>query len=343
MSSSPQPQAPAIAVPSPGIVFDTLQAYQRSVALRGAIDLDLFTAIADGNKSLSAIAARIKASEKGTRVLCDFLTMMGFLLKQGGEYSLTADSAAFLNRHSPAYMGTMANFLMNPQVAGMLEDITGVIRHGGALPSDHGGLEPENPIWVVFARSMAPMMQMPAQSIAQMFAGSNPIKVLDISAGHGLFGIAFAKHNPRALVVGLDWANVLEVAKENAHKAGVWDRYSTIAGSAFEEDLGSGYDIILIPNFLHHFDVATNEKLLRKVHAALAPGGVAVTPDFIPNEDRISPPRDAMFSMQMLSTPAGDAYTYSELEKMFRNAGFARNEMRELAPIAQRLVVSYRH
>jgi ubiquinone/menaquinone biosynthesis C-methylase UbiE len=337
MSSSPQPQAP-----SPGIVFDTLQAFQRSVALRGAIDLDLFTAIADGNKSLSAIAARIKASEKGTRVLCDFLTMMGFLVKQGGEYSLTPDSAAFLSRHSPAYLGSMANFLMNPKITGMLEDITGVIRHGGALPSDDGVLEPDHTIWVEFARSMAPMMQMPAELIAQMFAGSKPIKVLDISAGHGLYGIAFARHNPNAKVVGLDWANVLEVAKENASKAGVSDRYSTIAGSAFDVDLGSGYDIVLIPNFLHHFDSATNEKLLRKVHAALVPGGIAVTPDFIPNEDRISPPRDAMFSMQMLGTPAGDAYTYSELEKMFRNAGFARNEMRELSPVPQRLVVSYK-
>jgi hypothetical protein len=61
MSSSPQPQAP-----SPGIIFDTLQAYQRSVALKAGIDLDLFTAIAEGSHSLSAIAARIKASEKGT-------------------------------------------------------------------------------------------------------------------------------------------------------------------------------------------------------------------------------------------------------------------------------------
>src|SRR5271154_2987512 len=119
MSSSPQPQAP-----SPGIVFDTLQAYQRSVALRGAIDLDLFTAIADGNQSVSAIAARIQASEKGTRVLCDYLTMMGFLVKESGQYTLTPDSAVFLNRHSPAYMGAMANFLVGPSVASMLENIT---------------------------------------------------------------------------------------------------------------------------------------------------------------------------------------------------------------------------
>jgi 2-polyprenyl-3-methyl-5-hydroxy-6-metoxy-1,4-benzoquinol methylase len=337
MSSSPQAQAP-----SPGIIFDTLQAYQRSVALRGAIDLDLFTAIAEGNHSPGAIAARIQASEKGTRVLCDYLTMIGFLAKRGGEYTLSTDSAAFLDRRSPAYMGTMANFLMSASVAGMLEDMTDVIRQGGALPSDDGALAPENPMWVEFARSMAPLMQMPSEQIAQAFAGSRPVKVLDISAGHGLFGIAFARHNPNARVTGVDWANVLEVAQQNAAQAGVAERYSTLPGSAFEVDFGSGYDIILIPNFLHHFDAATNEKLLRKAHAALAAGGVVVAPEFIPNEDRISPVRDAMFSMQMLGTPAGDAYTYAELERMFRNAGFSRSEMRELGPYPQRLVVAYK-
>jgi 2-polyprenyl-3-methyl-5-hydroxy-6-metoxy-1,4-benzoquinol methylase len=338
MSSSAHVQAP-----SPAIVFDTLQAFQRTVALRGAIDLDLFTAIAEGNKSLSALAARIQASEKGTRVLSDYLTTVGLLLKQDGEYALTPDSAAFLNRHSPAYMGTMANFLVNPQVTGLLENITDIVRNGGALPSDHGALEPDHPMWVEFARSMAPMMQVPAELIARMFAGdSRAIEVLDISAGHGLYGIAFAKRNPNAKVTGLDWANVLVVASENAAKAGVANRYATIAGSAFEVDLGVGYDVVLIPNFLHHFDAASNEQLLRKVHAALGPRGIAVAPDFIPNEDRVSPPRDAMFSLNMLSTPHGDAYTYLELEKMFRNAGFARSEMRELSPFPQRLVVSYK-
>jgi ubiquinone/menaquinone biosynthesis C-methylase UbiE len=172
-------------------------------------------------------------------------------------------------------------------------------------------------------------------------AADRKLKILDIAAGHGLYGLAFANNNPQANIVALDWPNVLEVAKENARVAGVADRYSTIEGSAFDVDYGTGYDLILLTNFLHHFDPPTNETLLRKVHAALAEGGRAVTLEFVPNEDRISPPESAAFSVQMLGgTPAGDAYTFPELERMCANAGFARSELHELPPSIQRVVIS---
>jgi ubiquinone/menaquinone biosynthesis C-methylase UbiE len=208
---------------------------------------------------------------------------------------------------------------------------------------DGGTVAPENPIWVKFARAMAPMMALPAQLTAKLVdpAADRKLKILDIAAGHGLYGLAFAKNNPQASIVALDWPNVLEVAKENAQSAGVADRYSTIAGSAFEVDYGTGYDLILLTNFLHHFDPPTNETLLRKVHAALADGGRAVTLEFVPNEDRISPPEAATFSIQMLGgTEGGDAYTFPELERMFANAGFAGSEMHELPPSIQRVVIS---
>ena len=125
--------------------------------------------------------------------------------------------------------------------------------------------------------------------------------MLDIAGGHGIFGITIAKNNPNAEIVAVDWASVLEVAQENAEKAGIAGRFRKIPGSAFEVDFETGYDLVLITNFLHHFDIATNEGLLRKVHAAMAPGGRAVTVEFIPNEDRVSPSTDATFSMMMLT------------------------------------------
>jgi 2-polyprenyl-3-methyl-5-hydroxy-6-metoxy-1,4-benzoquinol methylase len=340
MSSAPQNQ-PA---PSPELIFDTLNAYTRTASLRGAIELDLFTVIAEGNVTVPAIAARIQASEKGTRVLCDHLTIIGFLTKQGAEYGLTQDSFIFLNRHSPAYLGTISHFLGNPGLTQRFHGLADIVRKGGTLDGE-GTVEPNNPIWVDFAHSMAPFMALPARLIAELVGPPSDAtcKILDIAASHGLFGIEIAKRHPNAHIVALDWEAVVAVARENAAKAGLASRYSTISGSAFEQDLGTGYDLVLITNFLHHFDQSTIERFLRRVHASLAPGGRAVTLEFVPNDDRISPAVPAAFSMMMLaSTAHGDAYTFRELETMFRNAGFSRSELHSIPPAPEKVVVSYK-
>jgi hypothetical protein len=139
-----------------------------------------------------------------------------------------------------------------------------------------------------------------------------------------LFGIEIAKQNPEAHVTGLDWAPVLRVALENARKVGVQDRYDMLPGSAFEVEFGGPYDVVLLTNFLHHFDVQTCIGLLKKVRTSLRPGGCAATLEFVPNEDRVSPPIPAAFAMTMLtSTAAGDAYTFRQLSEMHAQAGFA--------------------
>lgn len=329
--------------PTPALFFDTANAYQRTEALKSAIELNLFTVIGEGKTSADAIAQQCETSERGMRILCDYLVIIGFLTKDGDSYALTPDSATFLDKRSPAYLGGTIEFLLTPKLIDNFKQLTAAVKKGGTVSSEEGMIEAENPAWVSFARAMAPMMAMPAQLIAKLIDkdAKGPLKILDIAAGHGLYGLAFAKRNPDAQVTALDWANVLEVAKENAQATGVSDRYQTIAGSAFDVDYGSGYDIVLLTNFLHHFDVATCETLLRKVRASLSEGGHAVTLEFVPNDDRVSPPQAAAFSIMMLgSTPSGDAYTFSELEKMFQNAGFKSSEMHELPPTIQRVIIS---
>ena len=337
------PEAQLGKQPTPALFFDTLNGYQRTQALKAGIDLELFTAIAEGKTSPKQIAERCGASERGTRILCDFLTIVGFLTKQDGQYGLTPDSAMFLDKRSPAYMGTVSEFILSSHIKDKFDHLTEAVKRGGAVSDE--ALEPNHPMWVKFARAMQPMMALPAKLVAELAdpTKDRPLRVLDIAAGHGLYGIAFAQQNPQAQVTAVDWPKVLEVAKENAQAAGVGDRYHTNPGSAFDVDYGTGYDIVLLTNFLHHFDVATCEMLLRKVHSALAEGGRAVTLEFVPNEDRITPPQAAAFSMQMLGgTPSGDAYTFAELEQMFRNAGFTRSELHELPPTIERVIVSHK-
>jgi ubiquinone/menaquinone biosynthesis C-methylase UbiE len=329
--------------PSPILFFETVNAYQHTAAIKAAIELDLFSAIAEGKETVQELAARCDASERGIRILCDYLVMLGFLTKQDGRYHLTQDSAIFLVRQSPAYTGGVTEFLLSPTLVEGFQDIAAAVRKGGTVIADEGTVAPENPVWVKFACAMAPMMMMPAQMMAKLISvePSRKLKVLDIAAGHGMFGITIAKRFPNAEIVALDWPNVLEVAKENAEQAGISDRYSTIAGSAFEVEFGGNYDLILLTNFLHHFDEATCVSLLRKVNKALADDGTALTLEFVPDEDRISPPGAAGFSLVMLaSTPQGDAYTFAELESMFKQAGFSRNDLHQLPPTPQQLVIS---
>jgi ubiquinone/menaquinone biosynthesis C-methylase UbiE len=329
--------------PNPQLFFMTINSYMRTEALKAGIELEVFTKIAEGNATAAEIGKQCGASERGTRILCDYLAMIGFLNKENDRYSLTQDSSVFLDKRSPAYLGGITEFLLSPELTAGFKDVAAAVRKGGTVIPEEGTVAPDNPIWVKFARAMAPMMAMPAKSMAEMFdpAADRKLKILDIAAGHGLFGLAFVKRNPQAEVVALDWPAVLEVAKENAAAAGVSDRYSTIPGSAFDVEMGSGYDLVLVTNFLHHFDPPTCELLLKKIRASLNDGGRVITLEFVPNDDRITPIESAGFALVMLGgTPSGDAYTFRDLEKMFKNAGYSHSEIHPVAGSIQNVIES---
>jgi SAM-dependent methyltransferase len=316
----------ASAPPNPGIVFEMVQAHQRTAALKAAIELDLFRAVGRGPGDVASIAKHCGASERGTRILCDFLVINGVLEKENGRYKHTSSSALFLDPDSPACMASVAHFLSRPEVTEPLKNLADVVRAGRTTLPGQGTVEDENPVWVEFAEKMAPMMGPMAGPLgAVVLEGRDgPMHVLDIAAGHGLFGIEIAKQNKQAHVVGLDWAPVLRVALKNAERAGVHDRYKMLPGSAFDVEFGGPYDAVLLTNFLHHFDKATCVGLLKKVRGSLKPGGRAATLEFVPNEDRVSPPMPAAFSLTMLTTTVdGDAYTFSELSRMYTDAGFS--------------------
>lgn len=341
-------QQPA-GIPDPGEIFAAFTAYQRTGAFKAAMDLDLFSTIGAGARTAGELAARCGASARGIRILADYLVAGGFLTKNGdgdgARYGLTASTATFLDRSSPAFMGSAIDFLVAPMMLRAFANVTGAVRAGGTVTPESDVIAAEHPIWMEFARAMAAPSTFIARLLAMLLdaAAAPRWKVLDVAAGHGMFGITLARENPNAEVVALDWPGVLAVAQENARAAGVQDRFRTIAGSVFDVDLGSGYDLVLLPNILHHFDVTACETLVRRVHAALAPGGRAVTIEFVPDEGRTAPAVPASFALVMLvTTPGGDAYTFTELERMFRNAGFARSELRELPPSFQRAVVSYK-
>lgn len=255
---------------SPALLVDAMFAFRKTAAIKAAIEFDLFTKLGAEGRTATILASELGCAERGVRILCDFLVVSGFLTKSGETYGLTPSSQIFLDRRSPAYMGAAIDFLASPQMVSLfLDDPAAYVRNGGSVGL--ANVAPDNPVWVKFARAMGAFTGASAKALASDVAtwSKPPSKVLDIAAGPGAFGIEIAKVSPSASVVALDWKPVLAVTEENATNAGVAARFTFQPGSAFEVDWGSGYDLILLPNFLHHFDVDGCITLLKKARASL--------------------------------------------------------------------------
>src|SRR5579863_6974886 len=101
--------------PGPERLFEALFAHQRTVAIKAAIELDIFTAIAEGEDTVATLARRCNATERGVRILCDYLAILGFLAKRDRRYSLTPESATYLDRRSPNCIASIADFITLPE------------------------------------------------------------------------------------------------------------------------------------------------------------------------------------------------------------------------------------
>ena len=328
--------------PSPDRFHDTVNAYRESAAIKGAIELELFTEIAAGAQTVSEIASACKASERGIRILCNQLVAMEYLEKVDDKYHLAPDSEVFLVKTSPAYMGDIVFFLLDPFFIQDIGNVAQVVRDG-TIDTSKSSNEPEHPMWVAFARAMSGLQAHQAELVSELIEvdSNKAVRALDIASGSGLFGVTLARKNENVSVRAVDWPNVLEVATENAEKAGVADRHSGIAGSAFDVDFDGQYDIILLPNFLHHFNEETCTDFYRRLKAHLVDDGKIYTVEFVTNEDGVSPAFAAGFAFHMLrQTEYGDAYTVAKLEKMNNDAGLKVDAVIAVGDTPSTLLVS---
>jgi SAM-dependent methyltransferase len=337
---APQP-APAA---SPLRIFETLSAFHRTAALRAAIELDVFTAIGEGADEVPALAQRCAVSERGIRILADYLCSLGLLKKHDRSYALSPDVAAFLDRRSPASMGAAAaDIISGDMMTAAFAGLTEAVRRGETTLPNGGTLAPEHPIWVQFAFATA----VPGAFLARLLGDcvaqdvGRARRLLDIAAGHGLFGIELARRNPNLEVYAVDWPDVLAVARSNAEKAGIADRFHCMPGDALSMDFETGFDLVLITNFLPDLDATT--AMLRRCHAALVENGRVVILENMLDESGTAPPAAVSLNLSLLATTrSGGARTISQLAGCLERAGFAEVEVRELPPAPSRVMLGRR-
>ena len=311
--------------PGPERIVDTLTAYWRTEILRGAIDIDLFTALGDGPRTVSELTARCRTSAVGMRKLCDYLVALGFVRRRAGRYRSAPDAARFLDRRSPDVLVDITPFYASAPVADGFATVGAAVRRGGTTLARRRLTAPRSAVWARFARSVWTLRRLHAEPIADelIARGHARGRALDLGCGGSPLGITLLERRPALRIVAQDWPNVVPVAAEQARRAGVGDRLSTLPGDARTVDLGGPYDLVLLANVLDYFDAETRLALLRRVRAVLRPGGVAAIAAPLLDDGRTSPPDAVAYSMLLFVTsPTGDASTFGELDVLLRSAGF---------------------
>ena len=290
-----------------------------------ALELDVFSHVADGRRTAKKVSEAAGASERGTRMILDALVGMGMLIRRGDRYDLAEPARRFFVRGRPDYMG---DFISMNQLWEGWSHLTEIVRTGKPYtPVEQQAVAEE--FFPKLIRGLHVVNTEPARRTAEALsvgAQAGGLRVLDVACGSGIWGIAMAEADPQARVTANDFPGVLEVTREFLKRHGVNDRFDFLPGDLKEVEFGEArFDIALLGNIVHSEGERSSRDLLRRIFRALRPGGRIAIADMIPNDGRNGPVFPLIFALNMLvNTESGDTYTLAEYRQWLIEAGFAR-------------------
>jgi SAM-dependent methyltransferase len=299
---------------------DAIAAYRLPRVLIAALELNLFTKVANKTWTIPELAKCLQVSERGLAILCRNLAMAGLLIKKGATYRNSRLSATSLNANHPAYRGSYLELLKKHW--GDWTRLVECVRTG--LPLDHD--VPEEPdyrrrfTWAMHHRTLEV-----APKIAGQVALRGAKTFLDLGGGPGTFAMAFLAKNPGLRATVCDRPDALEVAREVAttHKAG--HRLSYLPLDLMKDDIPGTFDVVWYSNVLHIYSPEENQGLFKRVRAALNPGGRLIIQDaFLHDREGLFPEEASLFAVTMLLfTEAGNTYSVAETSEWLKQAGFS--------------------
>jgi 3-hydroxy-5-methyl-1-naphthoate 3-O-methyltransferase len=299
-------------------------AYAPPLIIGAAVSNRVFDTLADGPKSIDEVSRETGASARGLRAIMNALAGLELLTKRDGKYALTPESENFLVRNKP---GTLAGFFsMNRlRLIQLWMKLDEIVRTG--QPAEARNLEgPGTEFFTELVENIIPTSYGSAQVLAdhlRVADATKPVRVLDLAAGSGIWGIALAQKSPRVQVTAVDWAGMIPTTKRITKKFGVSDRFKYIEGDLLDAEFGSGYDIATLGHILHSEGEERSRKLLKKTAPALKSGATIAIGEWLVNDERTEPLNGLVFAVNMLvNTERGDTFSFNEIKSWLEETGF---------------------
>jgi ubiquinone/menaquinone biosynthesis C-methylase UbiE len=300
-------------------------AYAPPLIISAAVNNKVFDTLQDKARTVDQVKKQTGGSARGLRSIMDALVGMELLKKdRRSRYSLTPESRAFLISEQP---GTLAGFFGSILPVMILRwlRLTDIVRNGRpavAVNQETEGTE----FFSQLVETIIPMSYVGAQKLAdhlKIAKARNEMRVIDLAAGSGIWGIALAQKSPRLRVTAVDWAGMIPTTKRITQKFGVRDRFDFVEGDLLEANFGNGYDVATLGHILHSEGEERSRQLLKKAFRALRSGGTIAIAEWLVHDDRTKPLPSLMFSVQMLvNTEKGDTFSFNQIKNWLEDVGF---------------------
>lgn len=306
---------------TPERILQMAWGYAPPLVLEAAIRHKVFDSLDNGPKNVAELLPLTNTSRRGLTIILNVLVGLQFLSKNGDKYALTPESATFLVRSKPSFMGGMILHTSEQLLPKWLHlnQIVTTGKPDHAVNQQKDGEE----FFHQFVNDIFPMSYPGAQALAAHLNLTGPKSILDLAAGSGVWSIALAQHSPEVKVTVVDWPGVIDVAKANAEKFGIGSRFTYHQGDLASADFGTGHDLATLGHILHSEGETRSRTLLKKTFGALNSGGTIAIQEFLVNADRTGPVNGLIFAVNMLvNTDEGDTYSFEEISSWLTDAGF---------------------
>jgi (2Fe-2S) ferredoxin/precorrin-6B methylase 2 len=303
----------------PDDLMQIIQGFRPSRIILSAVELDIFTAIGDG-ATAADVAEKLKLNPRATETLLNALTALELLDKKGGIFSNTPVTARFLTASGKDY--SRDSLMHTVHLWDRWSTLTAAVREGTSVVFKEQAERPAQAT-EAFIAAMHKNAGLRAPMVVRMLNLDNVRRVLDVGGGSGAYSIALARAKADIQAEVLDLPTVTPLTNEYVRAAGLSDRISTRDGDMRTDDLGMGYDMVLLSAICHMNSPEENRKLFTKCLAALNSGGQIVMQDFVLSSDKTSPQSGALFAINMLvGTRSGSSYSEDEYRQWLEVTGF---------------------
>jgi len=317
---------------TPDRLMQLVWGYAPPLILEAAIRHRIFDVLDDGAKTVEEVEEATGASTRGLTALMNALVGLDFLSKDAlGRYALTAESAAFLVSTKPSFQGGMILHSSEQLIPKWLRlnEIVATGRPAEAVNQERVGGD----FFHKFVEDIYPMSYGSAQKLAGVLdldGSGQPVSVLDLAAGSGVWGIALAQKSQRVHVTAVDWPEVIPVTRKTVARLGLMKRFQFVAGDLLAADFGCNHAVATLGHILHSEGEERSRALLHRTFDALAPGGTIAVAEFLVNDERTEPLAGLLFAVNMLvNTDNGDTYSFREISAWLGEAGFVNSRTLE--------------